>query len=239
MATFRGGGAGRRWTAPARRSAVRPLCLEPGRGRLCGERGMSAPIGVIGLWHLGSVTAACLAEAGHEVIAVDPDSAVVADLAAGRPPVSEPGLAELLARNATRLHFTTEPRDLDGRQAGVGDFRHAGRRRGQRRRRMGPGPRAGAARAAARRRARDRLLPAAGRQCRRAAGALPRRPWRSGACASRACPRTCAWAPPWSPSERPTGSWPVCAARRIGASWASCWRRSAARCNGCGWSRPR
>jgi UDPglucose 6-dehydrogenase len=73
---------------------------------------MSAPIGVIGLWHLGSVTAACLAEAGREVIAVDPDSAVVADLAAGRPPVSEPGLAELLARNATRLRFSTEPRDL-------------------------------------------------------------------------------------------------------------------------------
>ncbi len=75
---------------------------------------MSAPIGVIGLWHLGSVTAACLAEAGHEVIAVDPDPAVVADLAAGRPPVSEPGLAELLAGNAARLRFTTEPRDLAG-----------------------------------------------------------------------------------------------------------------------------
>jgi UDPglucose 6-dehydrogenase len=73
---------------------------------------MSAPIGVIGLWHLGSVTAACLAEAGHEVIAVDPDPAVVAALVAGRPPVSEPGLAELLARNAARLRFATEPREL-------------------------------------------------------------------------------------------------------------------------------
>jgi len=75
---------------------------------------MSNPIGVIGLWHLGSVTAACLAEAGHEVIAVDPDPAVVAALADGRPPVSEPGLAELLARNAARLRFTTEPRELAG-----------------------------------------------------------------------------------------------------------------------------
>ncbi|HWY19469.1 MAG TPA: nucleotide sugar dehydrogenase [Solirubrobacteraceae bacterium] len=75
---------------------------------------MSSPIGVIGLWHLGSVTAACLAEAGYEVIAVDPDPAVVAALAAGRPPVSEPGLAELLARNAARLRFTTEPRELAG-----------------------------------------------------------------------------------------------------------------------------
>ncbi|HWW89315.1 MAG TPA: nucleotide sugar dehydrogenase [Solirubrobacteraceae bacterium] len=75
---------------------------------------MSSPIGVIGLWHLGSVTAACLAEAGQEVIAVDPDPAVVADLAAGRPPVSEPGLAELLAGNAARLRFTTEPQELAG-----------------------------------------------------------------------------------------------------------------------------
>lgn len=75
---------------------------------------MSAPIAVIGLWHLGSVTAACLAEAGHEVIAVDPDPDVVAELAAGRPPVSEPGLAELLAENAARLRFTTDPRALAG-----------------------------------------------------------------------------------------------------------------------------
>jgi UDPglucose 6-dehydrogenase len=75
---------------------------------------MNAPIGVIGLWHLGSVTAACLAQEGHEVIAVDPDPAVVAALADGRPPVSEPGLAELLARNAARLRFTTEPRELAG-----------------------------------------------------------------------------------------------------------------------------
>ncbi len=73
---------------------------------------MSAPIGVIGLWHLGSVTAACLAEQGHEVIAVDPDPAVVADLSAGRPPVSEPGLSQLLAENAERLHFTSDLRKL-------------------------------------------------------------------------------------------------------------------------------
>jgi UDPglucose 6-dehydrogenase len=75
---------------------------------------MSRPIGVIGLWHLGSVTAACLAAAGNEVIAVDPDPDVVAMLAAGRPPVSEPGLSELLTRNSARLRFTSEPRELAG-----------------------------------------------------------------------------------------------------------------------------
>jgi UDPglucose 6-dehydrogenase len=72
------------------------------------------PIGVIGLWHLGSVTAACLAEAGNDVIGVDPDAALVAELAAGRPPLSEPGLAELIARNAARLSFTGEPVKLAG-----------------------------------------------------------------------------------------------------------------------------
>ena len=67
------------------------------------------PIGVIGLWHLGCVTAACLAEAGKHVIGLDPDPAVIEGLLAGRAPVSEPGLGQLLARNASRLSFTCEP----------------------------------------------------------------------------------------------------------------------------------
>jgi UDPglucose 6-dehydrogenase len=70
------------------------------------------PLGVVGLWHLGSVTAACLADAGHSVIGVDPDRATVDGLRSARPPVSEPGLAELIARNAPRLRFTCEPRQL-------------------------------------------------------------------------------------------------------------------------------
>ncbi|HEV7528639.1 MAG TPA: nucleotide sugar dehydrogenase [Solirubrobacteraceae bacterium] len=70
----------------------------------------SAPItsvGVLGLWHLGCVTAACLAEGGLEVVATDPDAAVVAGLLDDHPPVAEPGLAELLARgrHAGRLSF--------------------------------------------------------------------------------------------------------------------------------------
>jgi UDPglucose 6-dehydrogenase len=68
----------------------------------------AAPIGVIGLWHLGSVTAASLADAGNEVIGADPDAAVIEALSAGRAPVSEPGLDELLARHARRLRFTCD-----------------------------------------------------------------------------------------------------------------------------------
>ncbi len=78
------------------------------------------PIGVIGLWHLGSVTAACLADAGCEVIGVDPDPESVAGLRACRAPVSEPGLDELLARNAQRMSFACEPHALaDARCAWV------------------------------------------------------------------------------------------------------------------------
>jgi UDPglucose 6-dehydrogenase len=72
----------------------------------------AAPVGVIGLWHLGSVTAACLADAGISVIGVDPDPAVVQALRDGRPPVSEPGLKELLLAGAPRLRFTCDAREL-------------------------------------------------------------------------------------------------------------------------------
>jgi UDPglucose 6-dehydrogenase len=82
------------------------------------ETGASAParepIGVIGLWHLGCVTAACLADAGNHVIGIDPDPVVVDALRGARPPVAEPGLAELLERGAPRLRFTCEPRALSG-----------------------------------------------------------------------------------------------------------------------------
>jgi len=63
-------------------------------------------IAVVGLWHLGTVTAAGLAAAGHDVVAID-DAAVVEAIAAGRLPVDEPGLAELIAaeRAAGRLTF--------------------------------------------------------------------------------------------------------------------------------------
>jgi UDPglucose 6-dehydrogenase len=66
-------------------------------------------VAVLGLWHLGSVTAACTAAAGHEVIAFDPDPATVAELSNGRPPVAEHGLADLIGAQAAagRLRFTT------------------------------------------------------------------------------------------------------------------------------------
>jgi UDPglucose 6-dehydrogenase len=74
----------------------------------------SEPIGVVGLWHLGCVTAACLADAGSHVIGVDPNPAVIEGLLAGLAPVSEPGLQELLDRNVYRLDFTCDAGALAG-----------------------------------------------------------------------------------------------------------------------------
>jgi UDPglucose 6-dehydrogenase len=51
---------------------------------------------VQGLWHLGSVTAACLASVGHDVVGLDADQTTIDGLAQGRAPLFEPGLDALL-----------------------------------------------------------------------------------------------------------------------------------------------
>ncbi|CAN5231205.1 UDP-glucose/GDP-mannose dehydrogenase family protein [soil metagenome] len=53
-------------------------------------------VGVIGLGHVGLVSAACFAHLGHEVVGVDADAERVEGLRQGRLPFFEPGLAELL-----------------------------------------------------------------------------------------------------------------------------------------------
>jgi UDPglucose 6-dehydrogenase len=65
-------------------------------------------VGVLGLGHLGSVTAACLAKLGHRVVGMDFDEAKVADLRKGIAPIFEPGLAELIGRGLSsgNLRFT-------------------------------------------------------------------------------------------------------------------------------------
>lgn len=54
---------------------------------------------VQGLGCVGSTTAAWLAEAGHEVLAVDPDLRRVHAIGEGRSPVTEPGLGDLVGRH--------------------------------------------------------------------------------------------------------------------------------------------
>ena len=73
-------------------------------------------ITVYGLWHLGSVTAACLASAGRPTVGLDLDESVVADLNRGKPPLFEPGLAERIGAGLAsgRLSFTSRPDEALG-----------------------------------------------------------------------------------------------------------------------------
>lgn len=60
---------------------------------------------VQGLWHLGSVTAACLASVGHDVVGLDADQTTVGGLNQGRAPLLEPGLDELLKTGLAAKHL--------------------------------------------------------------------------------------------------------------------------------------
>ena len=74
-------------------------------------------ITVLGLWHLGCVTAACCAR-HFQVTGLDFDAARIDGLRAGKAPLLEPGLDDLIAANVTAgwLDFSTDPaacRDAD------------------------------------------------------------------------------------------------------------------------------
>jgi UDPglucose 6-dehydrogenase len=68
---------------------------------------------VVGTGYVGLVTGAVFADLGNDVVCVDNQPDKIAELRAGRMPIYEPGLEEMVARNVAdgRLAFTT---DLDG-----------------------------------------------------------------------------------------------------------------------------
>ncbi len=70
-------------------------------------------IAVIGAGYVGLVTAACLAELGHDVVCMDNDEIRVELLRSGISPIYEPGLEAMIQRNNQdqRLHFTTRLQD--------------------------------------------------------------------------------------------------------------------------------
>jgi len=65
-------------------------------------------VGFAGMTHLGVVSAASVAAKGFRTICYDSDRELVARLVAGRTPVSEPGLDDLVAVNAERVFFTSD-----------------------------------------------------------------------------------------------------------------------------------
>jgi len=67
-------------------------------------------ITMIGTGYVGLVTGACFAEVGNDVLCLDIDARKIDILNAGGVPIHEPGLAAMIARNATagRLAFTTD-----------------------------------------------------------------------------------------------------------------------------------
>jgi UDPglucose 6-dehydrogenase len=66
----------------------------------------------VGVGWVGLVTAACFAEVGHRVVAMDVDEAKIEALRRGEVPIHEPGMEELLDRNRERLVLTTSMPDV-------------------------------------------------------------------------------------------------------------------------------
>lgn len=67
-------------------------------------------IAIVGIWHLGEVYSAGLAELGSSVVGIDENETVVRGLLNGAPPLAEPGLAALITKNigAGNLRYTTD-----------------------------------------------------------------------------------------------------------------------------------
>ena len=70
-----------------------------------------ARISIFGAGYVGLVTGACFTDLGNDVVVRDIVPERVSELQAGRVPIYEPGLEELIARNRERLQFTLDVRE--------------------------------------------------------------------------------------------------------------------------------
>src|SRR5512141_1501293 len=78
-------------------------------------------LAVIGSGYVGLVSGACLADFGHVVTCVDKDAGKIEALNAGRVPIFEPGLDDLIEKNRQekRLFFSTNLREAVARADAV------------------------------------------------------------------------------------------------------------------------
>jgi len=79
-----------------------------------GRNGHALRISVIGTGYLGLTHAVCMADLGHQVLAIDVDADKIAKAARGEVPFFEPGLEPLLRKNleSSRLRFTASFADV-------------------------------------------------------------------------------------------------------------------------------
>src|SRR5271155_1485631 len=79
-----------------------------------GRNGQSLRVSVIGTGYLGLTHAVCMADLGHQVLAIDVDAEKTAKAARGEAPFFEPGLEPLLRKNldSGRLRFTNSWADV-------------------------------------------------------------------------------------------------------------------------------
>lgn len=85
-------------------------CAAPLNGTRACQKSKLPSISIVGLGYVGAVSTACLSYLGHEVVGVDLDKQKVASIAAGKSPIHEINLAELLAEGVKRelIRATTD-----------------------------------------------------------------------------------------------------------------------------------
>jgi UDPglucose 6-dehydrogenase len=80
------------------------------RGTLPARWGRKMHIAMIGSGYVGLVSGACLADFGHTVVCIDSDGQKIEALKAGKMPIFEPGLPDIVGNNVRqrRLSFSTD-----------------------------------------------------------------------------------------------------------------------------------
>jgi UDPglucose 6-dehydrogenase len=99
--------------------AMPPTHIQPILSRGCGVREWNMQIVMVGSGYVGLVSGACFADFGHKVCCIDKDAGRIAALKAGKMPIYEPGLSDLVMNNVrqNRLSFADDLAAVGGAEA--------------------------------------------------------------------------------------------------------------------------